>query len=338
MSGLQTLPPEDAYQLLRDYGQHSSAFLSMNANTGRLRPPGTNGFIAYRQGGRRHLFELCGPIGADDDRERVLLGFLEEARRRRQRIAAVQLSLADAALHAQHGFVVNQLGASYSLDLVGYTLGGQRMVKVRNMVNRARREGVTVSEATPNEQASAELAGHLDQIDTDWLHAKGRHVKELDFLIGERGGPGAQHRRLFTACHQGRVIAYISYSPAFGERTGWLYDLTRRSPQAPPGTVDLLFATALETFQHEGSRWLHLGFTPFVQLAPRGEAPGPTSGVLHRCIELLGTRGRALYPAAAQESFKLKWRPQHIEPEYLAFQNGVSPAAVWSLMRLTRTV
>lgn len=68
------------------------------------------------------------------------------------------------------------------------------------------------------------------------------------------------------------------------------------------------------------------------------QGPGPSSTVLRRMLELLGSRGQALYPAAAQESFKLKWRPQHIEPEYLAFQNGVSVAAVWNLLRLTRTV
>jgi hypothetical protein len=55
-------------------------------------------------------------------------------------------------------------------------------------------------------------------------------------------------------------------------------------------------------------------------------------------VELLAAKGQAVYPAAAQESFKLKWRPQLIEPEYLAFQGGVSPGAVWRLMRLTKSV
>ncbi|MCL7490472.1 DUF2156 domain-containing protein [Streptomyces sp. MCA2] len=338
MTAPAALGDDEAVDVLRRHGRHSSAFLTMNSGVRRMAPDGLDGFAAYRESGRRHLFELCGPVCAYGDRERLLVALLERARGERRRVGAVQLSRDDALLHADHGFVVNQLGASFSIALADYSLRGQRMVKVRNMVNRARREGVVVREVPPGEADDPARAAALDHVDAAWLRAKGRHVKELDFLIGERGGPGRPYRRLFTAVHEGRTVGYVSYSPVFGARTGWLYDLTRRSPEAPPGTVDLLFATGLQQFQEEGCGWLHLGFTPFVQFGDPLQDPGPSSTVLRRMLELLGSRGQALYPAAAQESFKLKWRPQHIEPEYLAFQNGVSVAAVWNLLRLTRTV
>ncbi|MGW7578741.1 phosphatidylglycerol lysyltransferase domain-containing protein [Streptomyces sp. NPDC054765] len=338
MTAPAALSDDEAVGVLRRHGRHSSAFLTMNTGIRRLSLEGLDGFAAYRESGRRHLFELCGPVCAYGDRERVLVALLDRARGERRRVGAVQLSQDDALLHAGHGFVVNQLGASFSIALADHSLRGQRMVKVRNMVNRARREGVTVQETPPGEADDPARAAALDRVDAAWLRAKGRHVKELDFLIGERGGPGRPYRRLFTAAHEGRTVGYVSYSPVFGERAGWLYDLTRRSPEAPPGTVDLLFATALQHFQEESCGWLHLGFTPFVQFGDPVHSPRPSSPALRRVLELLGSRGRALYPAAAQESFKLKWRPQHIEPEYLAFQNGVSVAAVWHLLRLTRTV
>ncbi|MEU9214752.1 DUF2156 domain-containing protein [Streptomyces sp. NPDC048415] len=334
MSAPHALADTEAYEMLRRHGSHSSAFLAMNSGNRRFHADGVDGFVPYREGGRRHLFQLGGPVCAPRDQERLLSALLDRARSEGRRVVAVQLSRSDAELHALHGFVVNQFGASFSIALDGYGLGGQRMVKVRNMVNRARREGVTVTEVPAGEQDGTALDG----IDAAWLRAKGRHVKELEFLIGERGGPSAPHRRLFIAVHAGRPVGYVSYSPVFGERSGWLYDLTRRLPDAPPGTVELIFVTALRRFQDEGRDWLHLGFTPFVQLGADSAAPGPTSGVLHRCLRLLADRGRAVYPAAAQESFKLKWRPQLIEPEYLAFQGGVRPAAVWQLMRLTKSV
>jgi lysylphosphatidylglycerol synthetase-like protein (DUF2156 family) len=332
------LGDDEAYAMLRRHAGHSSAFLALNAGNRRFRAAGIDGFVPYREHGRRHLFALGGPVCADEDRERMLTALLAEADSDRRRITAVQLPRAAAELHARHGFTVNQFGASFSIDLAGYGLGGQRMVKVRNMVNRARREGVTVTEVTAGERNSPDVAAALDAVDRAWLRDKGRHVKELDFLIGERGGPGAPHRRLFTARHAGRTVGYVSYSPVFGERPGWLYDLTRRLPDAPPGTVELVFATALRRFQDEDCAWLHLGFTPFVQLRRDACAFGPTSGGLRRCLELLAAKGQAIYPAATQESFKLKWRPQLIEPEYLAFQGGVTPAAVWRLMRLTHAV
>ncbi|MEU9288118.1 DUF2156 domain-containing protein [Streptomyces sp. NPDC048275] len=334
MSAPQALADTQAYEMLCRHGSHSSAFLAMNSGNRRFHTDGVDGFVPYREAGRRHLFQLGGPVCAPQDRSRLLDALLVRAGNERRRVAAVQLSRSQAELHAGHDFVVNQFGASFSIALDGYSLGGQRMVKVRNMVNRARREGVTATEVPAGEQDGAAL----DAVDGAWLRAKGRHVKELEFLIGERGGPGAPHRRLFIAVHEGQTVGYVSYSPVFGARAGWLYDLTRRLPDAPPGTVELMFATALRQFQDEGCGWLHLGFTPFVQLRPDAAAPGPTSRLLHRCVELLAAKGRAIYPAAAQESFKLKWRPQLIEPEYLAFQGGVSPGAVWRLMRLTKSV
>ncbi|MEW2292337.1 DUF2156 domain-containing protein [Streptomyces sp. NPDC006743] len=329
---------DEAYAMLRRHAGHSSAFLALNAGNRRFRTPGVDGFVPYREGGRRHLFALGGPICAAGDRDRLLAALLERARSEGRRVTAVQLPRPAAELHARHGFTVNQFGASFSIHLDGYGLGGQRMVKVRNMVNRARREGVTVTEVTAGERTAPRVRADLDAVDRAWLRDKGRHVKELDFLIGERGGPGAPHRRLFTARHAGRTVAYVSYSPVFGDRSGWLYDLTRRLPDAPPGTVEMVFATALRRFQDEDCAWLHLGFTPFVQLRPDACAFGPTSGALRRCLELLAAKGQAIYPAATQESFKLKWRPQLIEPEYLAFQGRVTPGAVWRLMRLTKAV
>ncbi|MFF4836300.1 phosphatidylglycerol lysyltransferase domain-containing protein [Streptomyces sp. NPDC001315] len=334
----RALTDGETYDLLRRHAGHSSAFLALNAGNLRFRTDGVDGFVPYREGGRRHLFQLGGPVCAAGDRERLLTALLDRAGREGRRVTGVQLPRAAAELHAGHGFVVNQFGASFSIHLDGYGLGGQRMVKVRNMVNRARREGVTVTEVPAAERDDPAVAADLDAVDRAWLRDKGRHVKELDFLIGERGGPGAPHRRLFTAVHAGRTVGYVSYSPVFGERSGWLYDLTRRRPDAPPGTVELVFATVLRRFQDEGAGWLHLGFTPFVQLRPDTDAFSPTSRVLRRCLELVAAKGQAVYPAATQESFKLKWRPQLIEPEYLAFQRGVSPGAVWRLMRLTKAV
>lgn len=140
MSAPQAPADTEAYEMLRRHGSHSSAFLAMNSGNRRFRTDGVDGFVPYREAGRRHLFQLGGPVCAVEDQPRLLTALLARAGSERRRVAAVQLSRAQAELHAGHGFVVNQFGASFSIALDGYSLGGQRMVKVRNMVNRARRK------------------------------------------------------------------------------------------------------------------------------------------------------------------------------------------------------
>ena len=331
------LPEDPAFRVIVDHADHSSAFLVLNDGTEHYLSDDRTGLVAYRRRGRRHLVQLCGPITPPQHRRRLLVEFLDWSHRQGRRVTAVQLTRSEAEIYAAHGFVVNQLGASYSIDLMGYALRGRRFVKTRNMINHARRRGVTVQEIAPTHPGRAEVDADLDSIDRSWLRTKGRHVKELTFMVGERGGRGRNLRRLFVARHQGAVVAYVTFSPVFGSRPGWLYDLTRRSPDAPPGTIEAIFHEAATRMQQESVPWLHLGLTPFAGLDTRNDLP-QASRTARRVIEAIGAHGPKLYPARSQQAFKLKWGPTLIEPEYLAFEGGLRPGALWQLLRITNTV
>jgi lysylphosphatidylglycerol synthetase-like protein (DUF2156 family) len=328
-------PDAVALDMLRRHADHPSAFLAYNEGT-RFYRAAVDGQIAYRRAGRRHLISLCGPMAAPDDRARLVESFRGWGAMQRRRITAVQLLREDAWLYARAGFSVNQLGTSYSIDLDGYTLRGTKLMKIRNKISRAKRAGVTVAELTPDEILDPLVQSELDDIDADWLRDKGEH--ELAFMIGERGGRGRLERKIFVARHDGRAVAYATYSPCFGARPGWLYDLTRRRPQAPTGTIEQLFSTALLELQAAGCTWLHLGLTPFAGLAADHDIEGSASPVVGAIMRQIAERGQFLYPGASQAAFKLKWQPQVTEPEYIAFDPRVSVGAVWHLLRETRTV
>jgi lysylphosphatidylglycerol synthetase-like protein (DUF2156 family) len=327
-----------ALALLRRFGDHTSAFLAYNDGTEHFTAPGIEGLAAYRTGGRRHAIQLCGPFAAERDRARLLDAFRDWAGGHGRRVTAVQLRERDAHLYAERGFAVDQLGSSYGIDLDEFTLRGTRFMKTRNKIKRAGRLGVRVEECSPQQLRRRELDAELAAVDRDWLRGKGRHVKELAFMIGERAGRGLPHRRVFVARVDGRAVAYVTYSPCYGERPGWRYDLTRRVRGAPAGTIELIFHTAVERLREEGCRWLHLGFTPFVGLSPEHELRGASSRTVRLVVDQLAKRGAAVYPARTQEAFKLKWAPQAIEPEYVAFEGRPTPGAVWQLMRVTRTL
>ncbi|MBS1871198.1 MAG: DUF2156 domain-containing protein [Actinobacteria bacterium] len=326
-----------AFDCLRRVGQHSSGFLTLNEGTSRYVDPRLAGFIAYRPAGRRHAIQLCGPVAPARDRQALLRSFLRWAASEERRVTAVQLTRGDAILYAEHGFTVNQLGASYSIDLRCFTLSGTRFMRLRNKVKRARRSGVTVREWGWDEQRGARGSHQLAEIDRAWLRGKGALAKELVFMVGERNGPNARERRLFVGADGAGPLAYATYSPCFGDRPGWLYDLTRRRPDAPAGAIELLFLTALERFVDEGCGWLHLGFTPMAQLDARHELPS-SSRTVTAVLRLVARHGELIYPARSQEHFKLKWAPHAIEPEYIAFAPRVSVGALWHLLRVTRAI
>lgn len=327
-----------ALDILRRTAHHSSAPLALNRATEHFTVPGIDGLIAYRRAGRRHAIQIGSVYAAPADQPALLAAFHDWAAGERRRLCAVQLLAGDLELYGAQGYRLGQLGASYSLALEEFTLRGRKFEKIRNKLARARRAGISVVEAGRDVPYDEALAAELDALDARWLRAKGRHVKRIEFMVGERDRPGDTLRRLFVARQDGRAIGYLSCGPVFGRDAGWLYDLTRRDPDAPPGVVELIFVAAVERFQADRVRWLHLGLTPFCELSPRHRPPVNAHGGIERLVGFIGEHGAWIYPAATQAEFKTKWQPTVVQPEYVGFHPGVSLSAVWRLLRLTRAI
>jgi lysylphosphatidylglycerol synthetase-like protein (DUF2156 family) len=326
----------DAAGILERQAQNPSAFLALNDGTRYFAVPGVDGVIAYQLAGRSTIVQLGGVFAEPADQGLLLGAFLDFAHVAKRKIVSVQLMRQDAELYATYGFTVNQFGADYSRALAAFNLKGKKYMQLRNKVSRARRAGVSVTEI--DNAGRADLAGPLDEIDQVWLRSKGRHTKELKVMTGQRGGPAQSRRRLFVAHDaSGVLLGYVSFSPVFGAESGWLHDLSRRRPDAPPGVLELIVVTAVERFQAEGAEHLHFGFTPFTNLSPEHEVAG-ASRVTARILRFLAVHGSAIYPAADQLAYKEKWGPDLVQPEYIAFQGRISLRRVWGLLRVTSAI
>lgn len=321
--------------LLQRYGTNPSSFLALNSGNVYFTEPGIDGFIAYRPASRWWI-QFGGPVAAPRARQDLLLAFFDRAARERRRILAVQLLREDAELQMGLGYHVNQFGTSFSTPLASFTLRGQSFVKTRNMISRARRDGLDVVELGGDIKDSdiPDIDGQLAEIDASWLRAKGRFTKEIRFFVGERSGPYHHMRRMFLGVREGEVVSYVTYSPVMGARPGWLYDLTRRKPDGVRGAIEMTFAFAAERMREENQAgWLHMGLTPFVGLDYEHELDSYHKGAA-KVIRLLADHGEHLYPAATQTAFKRKWRPEQEIPEYLAFSGRLRLGAIWRLMKV----
>jgi lysylphosphatidylglycerol synthetase-like protein (DUF2156 family) len=313
-----------------DFVDHPSGYLATAPRNTLFVRPGREGFVAYRRHGRYRL-NLGGVQAAAEAREPLLRAFLEDARAQGDRVVAVQVRHEQVDLFRRHGFAASQLGSSYALDLGTFSLAGGARLKLRNKIARARKAGVVAVELERDRPFSPGQWHAVEEVSRAWLGAKG--APELDFLVGELGAPDERSRRVFVAEQDGRVLGFITYVPAWGARPGWLHDLTRRLPTAPPGVMELVNATAAARFAGEGARFLHFGMTPFVV---DDVEPDADSRALARVIRLLG-RYAFVYPARSQAEYKLKWAPEVIEREWIAFDR-VSLGAVWALLAVTRSL
>jgi lysylphosphatidylglycerol synthetase-like protein (DUF2156 family) len=306
------------------YGDNPSGFLAVNTGNSHFGLEDAPGIIAYRSSGP-YLVQFGGPFAPPSAWPALVTGFERFAAEQDRKVVAVQLQRRDAEFLAGRGGTVNQIGASYALDLDGYTLHGGHFMQLRNKIRRAERSGLTVIEADLSQHEDAVAA-----IDQAWLASKGENARELEFLVGQHGGPAQAHRRLFLGLLDGTPAAYISYCPVFGTRPGWLHDLSRRRPAGdgvPPGITEAVNATAIAAFQAEGTRWLHFGFTPFTSLAPGHEVPG-ASRAYAWFMNWLWENGSFVYPAQTQLAYKRKWAPTEVLPEYIAFQGDAQAAGL----------
>ena len=320
-------------EVLVEVLDHPSGYLALSQRNRMFVVADIPGFIAYRTKGK-HIW-LFGGVHARVEQAGALLDrFLDFAAGNQFRVAAVQVRESQVELFASRGFTVNQLGSTYAVSLKSFSLGGSPKMQLRNKIQKARRLGLKVVELGKDVPSDAAWFAKIGEISRRWLKNKGK--KELDFMVGEIGGPDDRDRRIFLVLDKSEnPIAFISYVPVWGsERPGYLHDLTRRIPDAPSGAMELCNAEAITRLKAEGVPYLHFGFTPFIIDGAEGESSSP---LITRIIRWLRKHGQRIYPADSQAAYKMKWGTDVMEREYVAAR-PISFRAVFDLLLLTRSI
>jgi lysylphosphatidylglycerol synthetase-like protein (DUF2156 family) len=263
-------------------------------------------FVAF--GCRAGVAVALGPaIGPPAAATRLHEEFRAACRSRGWRPAFYQVPEETAGLA---GMVRAPLGSEAVVDVGAFDLEGHGVAKLRRMVARGRRAGVT-AEVLPGPELSAEqraamrrLAGRV---------ALRRRLGEMAFSVGREDDPAPVERTVGLAHDRaGALVAYASWLwlPAAATQ---VLDEARRDTRAPSGAMELLIATCLERFRG-GALWASLG------LAPLAGAALPE-----------GLRARA--PAAGLETFKRKFAPAW-QPRFVAIERLLDLPAVLAALVL----
>lgn len=324
--------------LLEPYGEHPCAYLALNRETALFTSSNARGFIAYRDR-KGCRFGVAGINSPNQDKAKLFSAFLTEARQQKKHVIMVQCLSEDVKHLQRHGFVINQLGSSYAIELKDYSIKGTRFIKLRNKISKAKRASVKVLEIGRDVAISGEIISGIQEIDRLWL--VGKKAEEIAFLIGEIGDLRhglPQHKRLFVALNNNSLEAYILYSRTFGSYSGWMHDLTRRKPNCITGVMEYINKTALDKFKQEGEHYLNLGFTPLAELNAANEISTNRSRGFGNIARWLAEHGSFIYPMKTQLQYKKKWYPQHCLPEYIGFEGKFKIGGLWQFLKITNSI
>ena len=278
--------------------------------------PSGKSFLMFGKQGRTWV-SLNGPFGDAREWADLVWRFIEVATDHGGRAAFYQVRPAALPLYLDCGMQAFKLGEYAHVSLPDFSLKGGRRANLRSGVNRAEREGLGFDVIEP--AGVAALLPELKGVSDAWIaEQRGR---EKAFSVGRFDVDYLQRLPIAVVRREGRVIAFANLLVTDAKDEASV-DLMRYLPDAPPGTMDFLFAKILLELQARGYARFGLGMSPMAGMAERDKAPR-----WQRLGRVLFEYGDRFYNFRGLHNFKDKFEPVW-EARYLAAPGGLAPVFV----------
>ena len=314
---------------VRRYGTSSNSYVLLEGPKSYFTSPGVDGFLAYQLSGGIAL--IAGdPVCAPHQARRLIHDFTSAMKRP---VGAYQVSPLMLEAFREEGFADVQIGKEAIFDLDRFTVSGGKMELVRAATNKARRDGVVVSEHQPFAKGAGEINDELREISADWLKGKGNH--ELGFVLGSVGLEQPSAKRYFIARSKKRIEGFVVCEPIYG-RSGYYLDVTRRRPDAVRGTMELLTTEILRLLREEGYHMASMGLAP---LALLDDPDLENHYVLTRLMRFVYERVNLNYDFKLLYRYKAKYHPHTWEPRYFCFnQRRLSLGMLYAVIQVRNAI
>jgi len=205
-----------------------------------------------------------------------------------------------------------KIGEEAVLDLGTWSMSGGAVAKVRQFVNKVRREAPDLRVAEYHRRVpNPEVDDQLEDISSEWL--AGKQGGEMGFNLAVFSVEDLQDKRTFVARRDdGAIEAFVTWLPYRAGRAAVL-DAMRYRRSAPPGVIDVLISESALAFKREGLEALSLAVAP---MANADEQASPTP--YDRAVRLIFEHFSQVYGYRTLFQFKKKFAPRW-EPRYLVF-------------------
>ena len=291
----------------------AEACLAMMGDKSLLFSPSGNSFIMFGKRGRSWV-SLFDPVGPRQEWPELVWRFIELSRMHGGRAAFYQVRPQSLPLYLDAGLRAFKLGEEAHVPLADFSLKGSRRANLRQSVNRAEREGLSVE--VMRVQPGTSLLSELRAVSTEWLSAQ--NTREKGFSLGAFNEAYIVRLPVAVVRRHDRIVAFATLlsTDAAVEAS---VDLMRHVSDMPAGTMDFLFVRLMLHFRANGYERFGLGMAPMSGMASHELAPR-----WHRLGRFAFERGERFYNFRGLRSFKQKFDPVW-EARYLAAPGGVAP-------------
>lgn len=286
--------------LLKRFGHNTTSFQVLEPHL-QYWFDGDDACVAYAECGGAWVV-AGGPICAPERDLEIIEHFTAHARTRRKRVRFFAL---EQDISAASDFACLQVGEQPVWDPAGWEAALKTKRSLREQLRRARAKGVRVrlAEADEIDDVDHPTRRAIDSMMERWLES--RAMAPMGFVVHLDPYHLPEERRFLIAEQGDRVVGILIAVPIYA-RDGWFFEDVLRDPDAPNGTIELLFHHAMLQVAEEGSAHATFGLAPL-------------SGTDHKLMRFIRDHTRWLYDFEGLRSFKAKLLPSEWHPVYLAY-------------------
>ncbi|MBW4693041.1 MAG: DUF2156 domain-containing protein [Lyngbya sp. HA4199-MV5] len=297
-----------ARRIINEHGRSSLARLALLKDKAYYFSPSGHSVVAYVTKGRAAI-ALGDPIGPLDDRQETVVAFRYFCDRNDWFPVFYEATPDQLPLYEELGFRSVQVGEEAVIDLKTFNLKGKANQNLRTAVNRLTKTGHSLKVFEP--PISEDLIQRLKPISDEWLHVKNGAEKRFSIGWFDPAYLSECYIAVVYDAHGG-MIAFSNLLTGYNcsEVT---VDLMRHRKDVEKGTMEFLFATVIQHFQHKGYDGFNFSLSPLAGVGETPEAKRVEKG-LHYFFEHLNQ----FYNFKGLHQFKEKFQPRW-EPRYLVY-------------------
>ncbi|MCD8019508.1 MAG: phosphatidylglycerol lysyltransferase domain-containing protein [Clostridiales bacterium] len=306
---------EQAYQIIRDYGDDSQHYLTLNLENHFFFGSSICGVIPYTLVGKRAMSQ-GDPACSPKDRQQLIDEYILFCNKKGYKAVFNSVSSDVANMVPTQNYCVLKYGEEAILDLEKYTLAGGKKGSLRRNVAKLDRVGIISEEYHPAVKRDFILENEISELEEQWFSNK---KLKLTYSVGDLQFDHPYGRRYFlTREAEGNILTVLSFLP-YKKDKGYCVDVMYRKLDGPTGAMEHAIISAAMKMKDEGVEEVSLNIAPLAGIDITKPDTEKAEILMYEIFENMdfGYDFKNLY------RFKSKFDPSTWKPRYLVYDRRI---------------